>query len=382
MKKAEKFEEKRIKGVYKMKIKLYNKIAKCGLDTLPDTFTVGEDLTEEDGILVRSADLHETPFPPTLRAIARAGAGVNNIPLEACTEKGIAVFNTPGANANAVKELVLCALLLSSRRIPAALRYCETLAGDSEALKKIEKEKGKFVGPELYGKTLGIVGLGAIGRAVAECALSLGMKVIGHDPFAPDGYWVEQVSLDTLFAESDYITLHVPSLPTTRGMLCRENLAKMKDGVRLLNLARADLAVDEDILAGLESGKIASYYTDFPTGNLAGKEGVIATPHLGASTPEAEDNCAVMAAKSLSEYLTNGNIINSVNLPSLTMEREKAYRVGILAKEGCDVSAYLQGAKIAQNTRFGLTYLLCERDSAFDVSSITSVGGVLRVTSY
>ena len=372
-----------------MKIKLYNKIANCGLKRLPDTFTVAEDLTEENGILVRSADLHDVAFPESLRAIARAGAGVNNIPVQACAEQGIVVFNTPGANANAVKELAVAALLLTSRLVPDAMEYAKTLAGNPDALKLVEKEKSRFVGPEIMGKTLGVIGLGAIGGGVANAALALGMHVLGYDPYASvDAAWaldsrVEKVDdLDRIFKESDYITVHVPSLPSTKGILGGANIAKMRDGVRLLNLARADLGVDADLLAGLESGKIAAYYTDFPTGALAGKPGVVATPHLGASTPEAEDNCAVMACDQLADYLVNGNIKNSVNMPAVKLGRAMQNRIGVIMKEGTDVEALVAGGNVARGTRGGYTYLLAERDGAFDVDRIKTVGGVLRVTSY
>lgn len=376
-----------------MKIKLYNKIAKCGLDMLPATFEVGEEITEENGIVVRSADLHSVEFPAGLTAIARAGAGVNNIPLDVCTEKGITVFNTPGANANAVKELAITALLLSSRRVKAGMDWAETLAGDADAAKKVEKEKSRFVGPELFGKTLGVIGLGAIGGMVANAAASLGMKILGYDPvlsaeaakaLSPAVEKTEEI--DRIFKESDYITVHVPSLPTTRGILCKKNLEAAKDGVRLLNLARADLAVDEDILELLASGKVASYFTDFPTTALAGKEGVLATPHLGASTPEAEDNCAVMACRQLSDYLLNGNIKNSVNMPCISLPREGEYRVGIFYKAENATEAALSeavlGANVAKATRKDIGYMLCDSKNPIDLEKINTVGGVIRTISY
>ncbi len=376
-----------------MKIKLYNKIAKCGLDRFSAQFEVGEELTGENGIVVRSADLHEVTFPDTLSGIARAGAGVNNIPLDKCTEKGIAVFNTPGANAQAVIELCIAALLLSSRKVEAGMEWTKTLAGREDALKVVEKEKKRFVGPEILGKTLGVIGLGAIGGGVANAAKALGMRVLGYDPFVSvDAAWkmdpgVEKtVDLDRIFRESDYITVHVPSLPATRGLLCEKNIAKMKPGVRLINLARADLAVDADILKGLEEGKISSYFTDFPTGDLAGQEGVLATPHLGASTPEAEDNCAVMACEQLADYLMNGNTKNSVNLPNVNLSRSAGYRIGVLYREDAQAESALAGltagGNAAKGTRGGITYLIAEREEKFDLDKIQSVGGVLRVTSY
>ncbi len=372
-----------------MKIKLYNKIAKCGLERLPEAFQVGDDITDENGIIVRSADLHDVTFPESLLAIARAGAGVNNIPIDECAEKGIVVFNTPGANANAVKELCVAALLLSSRKIADAMEWAKTLAGREDALKAVEKEKSRFGGPEIFGKTLGVIGLGAIGGGVANAAVALGMRVLGYDPYASvDAAWaldakVEKCDeLDRIFKECDYISVHVPSLPSTRGILGGENIEKMRDGVRLLNLARADLAVDEDILSGLESGKIAAYFTDFPTGKLAGKPGVIATPHLGASTPEAEDNCAKMACDQIADYLLNGNIKNSVNMPAVKLGRSMKNRIGIILKGDADVENLIAGGNVARGKRGDYTYILCERDGAFDLDKIKSVGGVKRVTSY
>ncbi|MBR2616312.1 MAG: 3-phosphoglycerate dehydrogenase [Clostridia bacterium] len=376
-----------------MKIKLYNKIAACGLERLPGNAIVAEDLKDEDGIVVRSADLHEVAFPESLKAIARAGAGVNNIPLDGCTEKGIVVFNTPGANARAVVELALAALLLTSRKVGDGIEWAKTLSGNPDALKLVEKEKSRFVGPEIYGKTLGVIGLGAIGGALANAASALGMRVLGYDPYVSiDAAWalsseVERVEeLDRIFAESDYITVHVPSLPSTRGILGKDNIAKMRDGVRLLNLARADLGVDEDILAALESGKVAAYFTDFPTGALAGKPGVIATPHLGASTPEAEDNCAMMACDQLRDYLVSGNIKNSVNMPAVRLAKAKANRVGIFYRNDAEtdgaVMALLAGASLAKGTRGGIAYVLAESDTAFDLEKINAVGGVVRLLSY
>ncbi len=376
-----------------MKIKLYNKIAKCGLDMLPADFEVGEEITDENGIVVRSADLHGVEFPASLAAIARAGAGVNNIPLDVCTEKGITVFNTPGANANAVKELAIAALLLSSRRVKAGMDWAETLAGDPDAAKKVEKEKSRFVGPEILGKTLGVIGLGAIGGMVANAAADLGMKILGYDPVLSEeaakalSPAVEKTEeLDRIFRESDYITVHVPSLPTTRGILCKKNLENAKDGVRLLNLARADLAVDEEILELLASGKVASYFTDFPTGILAGKEGVLATPHLGASTPEAEDNCAIMACRQLADYLLNGNIKNSVNMPCISLPREGEYRVGIFYKAEAETEAALSeavfGANTAKAVRKDVGYMLCDSKNPIDLEKINTVGGVIRTISY
>ncbi len=376
-----------------MKIKLYNKIAQCGLDRLPSDFTVGAEIEGENGIVVRSADLHEAAFPASLSAIARAGAGVNNIPIDECTEKGIVVFNTPGANARAVIELCLTGLFMTSRKITEGAQWTKTLAGNDDALKIVEKEKSRFAGPEILGKTLGVIGLGAIGGGVANAAVALGMKVYGYDPFVSvDAAWhldpavIKTDDLDRIMKECDYISVHVPSIPATRGMLGKENIAKMKKGVRLLNLARADLAVDEDILEGIENGKIAAYFTDFPTGKLAGREGVIATPHLGASTPEAEDNCAVMACEQLADYLKNGNIKNSVNMPAVQLARAEKYRVGIIYQAEAEVDAEIKklifGTRQAGGVRSKVAYLLCESENPIDTEKINAVGGVIRTISY
>ena len=341
--------------------------------------------------MVRSADLHEVAFPESLMGIARAGAGVNNIPLDKCTEQGIAVFNTPGANARAVIELCLAGLFLSSRKVAEGAEWAKTLAGREDALKVVEKEKSRFAGPEIFGKTLGVVGLGAIGGGVANAAAALGMTVLGYDPFVSvDAAWQlnpavrKTDDLDQIFRECDYISVHVPSLPSTRGMIGKANLAKMKDGVRILNLARADLVVDEDVIEGLESGKIGAYFTDFPTGKLAGHDGVIGTPHLGASTPEAEDNCAVMACRQLADYLENGNIKNSVNLPAVQLGRGETYRVGVIykAEAEAEVQQLVCGGRKASATKGSIGYLLCESANEFEIEKINAVEGVIRVTSY
>ena len=274
--------------------------------------------------------MHDMTFDPELLAIARAGAGVNNIPLDKCSEQGIVVFNTPGANANAVKELVVAAMLLSSRRIVDGIEWTKTLKGKGDQIGKlVEKGKGDFVGPEISGKTLGIVGLGAIGVLVSAAAISLGMEVYGYDPFLSVDTALRLSSsvhhaktLDEIYAKCDYITVHVPLTPDTREMINASSIAKMKDGVRLLNFARGDLANSADVAAALESGKVAAYATDFADETILGAKNVIAMPHLGASTPESEDNCARMAALELIEYLENGNIRNSVNLPAVSMPRE------------------------------------------------------------
>ncbi len=303
------------------RIKCLNKISPVGTGRFGKNYTCGENVENPDAVMVRSASMHEMEFPKQLVAIARAGAGVNNIPLDRCSAQGIAVFNTPGANANAVKELVIAALLLSSRRIVPGVEWAKTLKGRGDEVGKlIEKGKGRFVGPEISGKTLGVIGLGAIGILVANAAHSLGMEVFGYDPYlSVDAAWGlsrsirHARSLDEIWENSDYVTIHVPLLPDTKNMIGLDAIAKMKDGVRLLNFARGGLADSAAVLEGLKNGKIASYATDFPDDSMLGVENVIAVPHLGASTPESEDNCARMAANELIEYLENGNIRNSVN---------------------------------------------------------------------
>ena len=319
-------------------IKLLNKIAKVGTDKLDrNLFNVGEDLDEAYGIMVRSASMHEMEFNPELRAIARAGAGVNNIPIERCTEAGIVVFNTPGANANAVKELVIAGLMLASRDVVGGVEWASTLTED--VAKQVEKGKSKFAGVEVAGKTLGVIGLGAIGGMVANTAVHLRMDVVGCDPYlSVEAAWSlnhhvnKAATYDEIYACSDYITLHVPSTPTTKGMINKETIAKMKDGVRILNFARADLVNAADLKEALESGKVAAYVTDFPTEEVIGVKGIVAIPHLGASTEESEDNCAVMAAMELGDYIANGNIRNSVNFPAVSMPRSSDCRLCILHK--------------------------------------------------
>ena len=320
-------------------IKTMNKIAAVGLDRLPaGTYAVGDAVKNEDGILVRSAKLHDYPFPEKLWAIARAGAGVNNIPVDKCSEAGIVVFNTPGANANAVKELVICALLLASRDVLGGAEWVKAQAASGiEVADVVEKGKSAFVGPELYRKTLGVVGLGAIGALVANIALSLGMEVYGYDPYLSvdaalrlDRHIKVVKELDTLYANADYVTLHLPYMEATRNTVNAAAIAKMKDGVRIVNLARGGLVNDGDLIAALESGKVACYATDFPNNRLLAAPHVVALPHLGASTPESEDNCAAMAADELRDYLENGNIKNSVNFPNVIMERSGAQRLCVI----------------------------------------------------
>ncbi len=316
-----------------------NKIAAIGTDNFDKAaYNVADAIDNPDAIMVRSASMLDMQFGDNLLAIARAGAGVNNIPVERCAEEGICVFNTPGANANAVKELVIAGLLLASRKVPAAIDWAKTLKGNgAEVGKMVEKGKSQFTGPEIMGKTLGIIGLGAIGVKVANTALSLGMKVVGYDPFLsvnaalglkPNVVIVK--TLDEIYAKSDYITLHLPYNKDTKDTVNAASLAKMKDGVRILNFARGELVNSADIIAALESGKAAAYVTDFPSDEVIGVDGVVAIPHLGASTPESEDNCAYMAAIELIDYIEKGKITNSVNLPDCELAKTADHLVCVI----------------------------------------------------
>ena len=315
-------------------IKLYNKISNKGLDLFDDEYEVGEAIDNPDGILVRSAKLHDVQFNDDLKAIARAGAGTNNIPIDKCSEKGIVVFNTPGANANAVKELVLAGMLLSARPTFEAMKWLDTVKEEENIAELTEKEKSKFIGSELQGKVLGVIGLGAIGIKVANLALHLGMEVCGFDPYlSVQSAWqlsrnVHLVkNADDIYRNCDYITLHVPFMEATKNMIDVVALAKMKDGVRILNYARGGLVDEDDMCRALNEGKVKHYITDFPSPKMVKQKGVICTPHLGASTPEAEENCAIMAVNQMRDYLENGNIVNSVNLPNMVLDRSGALRI-------------------------------------------------------
>ena len=321
-----------------MKVKLLNKIAAVGTDCLDkNIYNVGADVEAPDAIMVRSAAMHDMEWGDELMAIARAGAGVNNIPIDRCSKDGIVVFNTPGANANAVKELVLCGLLLASRDVVGGIKWAESLEGTTGVAKAVEAGKSKFAGIELMGKTLGVIGLGAIGGMVAGAAIQLDMNVVGCDPFISiAGAWhlnqnvTQAATYDDVYKVSDYVTLHVPSTEQTKKMINKDSIAKMKDGVKIINFARADLVDADAIKEGLESGKVSAYITDFPTEEILGVKGVVAIPHLGASTGEAEDNCAVMAAKQLDSYLRYGVIKNSVNFPNVDMLPSTKVRVCVL----------------------------------------------------
>lgn len=379
-------------------IKTLNKISNIGLDKFDKTkYTYGDDIENPDGIMVRSASMHDMKMPESLLAIARAGAGVNNIPVADCAKQGIVVFNTPGANANAVKELVICGLLLSSRKVTKAIDWCKTIKDEGDNVGKVvEKGKSAFAGPEIKGKTLGVIGLGAIGRLVAEAAVDLGMKVIGYDPFLPADAQLKagitlNNNLDEIYPVADYLTLHVPLTPDTKGMICRETIDKMKDTVRIMNFARGDLANSGDIIDALENGRMAAYVTDFPSADVIGVDGVIALPHLGASTPESEENCASMGAMELIDFLENGNIKNSVNMPAVTMERTGVARITVIhinkpnmiatitdtiSKDGINIASF------NDKNRGEFAYSIIDVDSETSqplIDDIKAIDGVIRV---
>ena len=354
-------------------ILLMNKIAKCGTALFSSDYTVSDAVTEPVGIMVRSASLLDAKFDPSLEAIARAGAGVNNIPCDRCAEEGIVVFNTPGANANAVKELALCALFLASRDVIGGAAWASTLMGNELGVAKaVEKGKSAFGGNEILGKTLGIIGLGAIGRLLANSAVALGMKVVGCDPYLSeaaakqlDPAVVRLDSFEAVYAASDYISLHVPATPETKGMINASSIGKMKDGVKILNLARADLVNASDLKAALAAGKVKKYVTDFPTEETVNVPGIVAIPHLGASTEEAEDNCAVMAAKELIDFLENGNIKNSVNYPALSAPRAAKYRVCALASADVDCAKIVAAVPGVKGSAFAVkkaAYIIVDTD--------------------
>ena len=321
-----------------IKIKTMNKISNKGLALFDERYEVGDEITDEDAILVRSAKLHDYPMGENLKAIARAGAGTNNIPVKECADRGIVVFNTPGANANAVKELVLCSLFLSSRRVLEGIEWTKTITGDDFG-KQVEAGKKQFVGPEIEGKTLGIIGLGAIGVEVANAAVKLGMNVIGYDPYISVNAawklskWVKKAaSQEEIFQEADYITIHVPANDETKNMINAKAINEMKPGVHVLNFARDALVNTDDMIDALKKGKVARYITDFGTEALAHTDNAIVMPHLGASTPESEENCATMAVEEVMDFLENGNIRNSVNFPTVVEPRTTTYRLCIIHK--------------------------------------------------
>ena len=323
------------------RIKTFNKISPMGLNRMePEHYTYSDNETGEDGILVRSAKLHDYPFPDSLLAIARAGVGVNNIPIDRCSEAGIAVFNTPGANANAVKELVLCAMLMGSRDVDGGIQWVrQQVESGVDITTVVEKGKSAFVGPELYKKTLGVIGLGAIGSLVANVALDMGMDVYGYDPFLSvdaalrlDRHIHVVKDIKELYKRADYITIHIHYTEKTAHMIDETAISAMKRGVRFINLARGEIVDDDAMLAALDTGRVAAYVTDFPNNRLVGAPHVVAMPHLGASTPESEQNCAIMAVDQLKDYLENGNIRNSVNFPNVYLDRSGVMRMCIIHK--------------------------------------------------
>ncbi len=379
------------------KVLTLNKISKFGLEKLPtDAYSVSDEEKNPDAILLRSFKMHDMELPKSLLAVARCGAGVNNIPLDKCAEEGVVVFNTPGANANAVKELVLTALLISSRKIVDSYNWAQSLKGTEGVAAAVEKGKSQFAGPEITGKTLGIVGLGAIGVLVANAAVALGMSVIGYDPYLSvngalklDGSVKYTANLDDIYANSDYITVHVPLNADTKEMFCKESFAKMKDGVRIINLARGELVNVSDMKAALAEGKVARYVTDFPNEESVGVEGIITLPHLGASTPEAEDNCAVMAANEMREYLENGNIINSVNYPACSLPKSDKERVCILYKNSADIAGKITSVfgdknvtidNMISKSRGDFGYSIIDADGAGNASdAVSEIDGVIKV---
>ena len=372
-----------------MNIQLLNKIAAVGLNQLDDSYKVGENVENPDGIMVRSAAMHEMEFEPSLKAIARAGAGVNNIPIERCSENGIVVFNTPGANANGVKELAICALLLAARDVVGGIAWANTLTED--VAKQVEKGKSKFAGTELMGKTLGVIGLGAIGGKIANTAIHLGMNVIGCDPFLSiEGAWnlnhrvSRAATYDEVFEKSDYITLHVPATKDTKNMICTESIAKMKNGVKIINLSRADLVNAAELKAALAEGKVSAYVTDFPTEEVINTPGVVAIPHLGASTEESEDNCAVMAARELDDYLKNGNIKNSVNYPNVEMPRSGAARICVLHQNVPSILTKITAAVADEGLNIENMTNKSKGENAYtvlDISSTPSEDAIARISA-
>ncbi len=399
--KKPKYEKKA--GLKLYQIELLNKISPAGTDLFPKTgYCLGEEIANPDAILVRSASMHEMELPASLKAIARAGAGVNNIPLDKCSEAGIVVFNTPGANANAVKELVLAGLLISARKIVPGIEWVKTLKGQgAEVTKQVEKGKSKFVGPELKGKKLGVIGLGAIGVQVANTATHFGMEVLGYDPYlSVDAAWSlsrnihKAKSLKEIYETCDFITVHVPLTPETKGMINSQSIQTMKHGVRIMNFSRGELVVAEDMIQAIQDKEVRCYVTDFPTDEMLGIDGIISIPHLGASTPESEDNCAAMAAEEVMDYLENGNIKNSVNLPAVQVERGGDTRIGIIHRNiptminqitQCIADENINIENLTNKSRKDFAYTVV--DVYGDVSSqmatkLTAIEGVIRVTIY
>lgn len=384
-------------------VQTLNKISPAGLDVLnPAKYTYADEVANPDAIMVRSAAMHDMQFGDNLKAIARAGAGTNNIPVDRCAEEGIVVFNTPGANANAVKELVIAAILMSSRKIMPGIQWVQTLkAEDGDVSKQVEKGKSQFVGPEIKGKKLGVIGLGAIGILVANAASALGMTVYGYDPYiSVDAAWslstdvIRANTLKEIYENSDYITLHIPATAETKGIINAQSINTMKHGVRILNFSRGELVNNDDMLAALEEKQVRVYITDFAAEELLGHPGIIITPHLGASTPESEDNCAEMAARELVEFLENGNIKNSVNFPTVEAPRATPYRIGVLHKNIPNMLTQMSALIAEGGINIDTMMSKSKKDysyAIFDISDpvssavvdkIKSVEGVIRVYTF
>lgn len=367
-----------------------NKIAKCGLDQLNDNYKITDDANvDADGIILRSFKMHDMELPESLKAVARAGAGTNNIPIDKCSEKGIVVFNTPGANANAVKELVIAGMLLASRDVIGGVAWANTLTGD-DVDKQVEKGKSNFAGCEIKGKTLGIIGLGAIGILVANAAYALGMEVIGYDPYLSvdsalklSRHVKKANSPEEVYATADYITIHVPLMDSTRNTINAETIAQMKDGVIILNFARGGLVNNADIKKALADGKVAKYVVDFADSETVNQPGIINIPHLGASTAESEDNCAVMAAQELADYLENGNILNSVNFPNCSLPEDNIGRIAIAHKNIPNVIAKFTEALSSVNisdminkSKGELAYTIINTDHAIPAEAIEKLNQI------
>ena len=379
-------------------INCLNPISKVGLEILTTDYKINPDVNEAEGILVRSASMHEMELPEGLLAIARAGAGTNNIPVDKCAEKGIVVFNTPGANANGVKELVLCGMLLASRDVVGGIEWVQSDVEDENIAKTAEKEKKHYAGTEIAGKKLGVIGLGAIGVLVANAAIKLGMQVYGYDPYVSvNAAWnlsrdvKHAFNLDEIYENCDYITLHLPYNKDTASMINTQTIAQMKDGVRILNFSRGELVDSEAMKEAIDDGKVAKYVCDFPSNSLNTYKNVVSIPHLGASTPEAEDNCAVMAVKEIMDFLENGNIVNSVNFPRVTMPRTTNTRITVIhenipnmlsqisnqvAKDGINIESMINGS------RNDVAYTMLDVTGNVDedvIADIKAIEGVLRV---
>lgn len=370
------------------KILKLNKISKVADKEFPSSYTLTDECENPDGIILRSFKMHDYAVPSSLLCVARAGAGVNNIPFDKYADMGIVVFNTPGANSNAVKELATCMLFMCGRRLAPAMTWAQSLKGTPDISKQVEDGKKAFIGGEVSGKTLGIAGLGAIGSKLAKVALALDMKVIGYDPgMTPERLKaigdIKMVSLEELFKESDFISLHVPYLESTKNMINSASIALMKDGVNILNCARGELVDNAAIVDAVKSGKVNRYVTDFPCEEVLGVDGIIATPHLGASTPEAEDNCAYMAAKQMVDFIENGNIVNSVNYPTLKKERTAARRLCVCTKDVADIKALLQkeGVNVgdmAEAHRGAYGYAVVDLNCTCTADKFAGVSGILK----